>query len=359
MIYDAGTIYVQRGGLMHEILKLQQKIVPELMELLQKRYDILRTIKYNEPVGRRILASKIGIGERVVRTEISFLKKQNLISVNNPGMSVTKDGEEIIDKLKNFIREFKGLTDVEEFIEQKLNIKKVIIVPGNIDEDSTVMNELGRTAAKFMENIILDGDIVAITGGTTMKNVVDNYESSPTYQKAVVVPARGGMERNLETEANTLAANLANKLGASYKLIHVPDNLSNEALSTIINEKSIKNAIDTIRKADIIIYGVGRADEMSKRRGLSDDEISNILENGSVAEAFGYFFDKDGKVVYHTPSLGLKIEDIKNAKNIIAVAGSKLKAEAIIATQIHGKKNVLITDEGAAREMVRILKNVD
>lgn len=104
MIYDAGTIYVQRGDLMHEILKLQQKIVPELMELLQKRYDILRTIKYNEPVGRRMLAGKIGMGERVVRTEINFLKKQNLISVSNPGMSVTKDGEEIIDKLKNFIR---------------------------------------------------------------------------------------------------------------------------------------------------------------------------------------------------------------------------------------------------------------
>ncbi|MCR6699592.1 sugar-binding domain-containing protein, partial [Escherichia coli] len=77
----------------------------------------------------------------------------------------------------------------------------------------------------------------------TMKTVVDNYSYSPRYQNTVVVPARGGMERNLQTEANTLAANFADKLGASYKLIHVPDNLSNEALSTIINEKSIKNAI--------------------------------------------------------------------------------------------------------------------
>ncbi|MCR3759375.1 sugar-binding transcriptional regulator [Clostridium felsineum] len=342
---------------MHEILKLQQKIVPELMELLEKRYDILRTIKYNQPIGRRILANKIGIGERVVRTEISFLKKQNLINISNPGMSVTKDGEEIIDKLKNFIKEFKGLTEIEEIIKEKLNIKKVIIVPGDIDEDSTVMNEIGRTAAKFIQSIILDGDIVAISGGTTMKSLVDNYSYSPRYQNTVVVPARGGMERNLQTEANTLAANFADKLGASYKLIHVPDNLSNEALSTIINEKSIKNAIDTIRKADIIIYGVGRADEMSSKRGLSDEEISHILGNGSVAEAFGYYFDKEGNVVYHTPSLGLKTEDIRKAKNIVAVAGSKSKAEAIVATQISGsKRSVLITDEGTSKEIMRILK---
>lgn len=340
---------------MHEILKLQQKIVPELMNLLEKRYNILRTIYYNQPIGRRILANKLEIGERVVRTEINFLKKQNLISIGTPGMSVTKDGEEIIDKLKNFIREFKGLTDIEEIIREKLKIKKVIIVPGNIDEDETVMNELGRTAAKYIESIIEDGNVIAITGGTTMKSTIDNFKSVPNYQNAIVVPARGGMARRVETEANTLTANFAYKLGASYKLLHVPDNLSAEAMTTILNEKSIKEVIDTVRKADIIIYGIGRADEMSRRRGLSAEETKSILERGSVGEAFGYFFNSEGNVVCSTPSVGLKIEDIRSAKNIVAVAGEKLKAEAIVSTQINNNSNVLITDEGAAMEIVKIL----
>ena len=53
---------------LEDILKLQQKIVPELVELLEKRYNILRTIYYNQPIGRRILANNLGIGERIVRT---------------------------------------------------------------------------------------------------------------------------------------------------------------------------------------------------------------------------------------------------------------------------------------------------
>ncbi|EHK2348916.1 sugar-binding transcriptional regulator, partial [Clostridium perfringens] len=35
---------------MLEILKLQKIIVPEMVELLVKRYNIIRTIYYNQPI---------------------------------------------------------------------------------------------------------------------------------------------------------------------------------------------------------------------------------------------------------------------------------------------------------------------
>ena len=59
----------------------------------QKRYNVLRTIFYNQPIGRRMLASELNLGERVVRNEIDLLKSQNLIEINTPGMTVTKDGQ--------------------------------------------------------------------------------------------------------------------------------------------------------------------------------------------------------------------------------------------------------------------------
>ena len=63
---------------MQEILSLQKKIVPELVEVLDKRYSILRTIYYNQPIGRRVLANQLDLSERIVRSEINFLKSQNL-----------------------------------------------------------------------------------------------------------------------------------------------------------------------------------------------------------------------------------------------------------------------------------------
>ncbi len=341
---------------MKEVLKLQQKIIPELVELLEKRYNILRTIYYNQPVGRRVLANNLEIGERIVRTEINFLKSQNFIVINTPGMSITKEGEEIIDKLKDFIHEIKGLSDIEKTIKESLKLKNVIVVPGNLHEDKTVMNELGRTAANYLKSVIRDKSIIAITGGFTVKEVIDNVPKISNVKDVMVVPARGGLGRNVEIQANTLVSSLANKIDGNYKLLHVPENISEKAMDAMMEEKDIKNILDMVCNANVLIYGIGRADEMAVRRGLEDKKIKEINELGAVGEAFGYYFNKDGEIIYSTSKIGVKVKNISNIENLIAVAGGKNKAEAIVATQMNNHKSILITDEGAAREIINIIK---
>lgn len=341
---------------MEKVLKVQQKIVPELVELLEKRYNILRTIYYNQPVGRRVLANNLGIGERIVRTEINFLKTQGFIEINTPGMTITKEGEEIIDKLKDFIHELRGLSEIEKVIKESLKLKNVIIVPGDCDEDRTVMSELGRAAASYLKSMIKDGNTIAITGGSTIKEVIDNMPKVANLKDVLVVPARGGMGRDVETQANTLSARLANKVDGSYKLLHVPDNLSDRAMSTIIGEKDIQDILSTIYNADILIYGIGRAYKMAERRGLSEEQIDKMKSDGAVGEAFGYYFDKEGNIVYSTPSIGIKNEEIGKIETLIAVAGGSTKAEAILSTERNNRSSILITDEGAAKELMNLIK---
>lgn len=347
--------HVPGGDIMEEVLKLQKKIVPELVELLEKRYNILRTIYYNQPVGRRVLANDLGIGERIVRTEINFLKAQGFIEINTSGMTITEDGQEIIGKLKESIHELRGLSEVENTIKTNFELKKVIIVPGDCDEDRTIMNEIGRVAAKYLQSILKDGNIIAITGGSTMKQVVDNMSPINTVNDILVVPARGGMGANVETQSNTLAARLAKKVDGKYRLLHVPDNLSESAISTIIKEKSIGDVLECIYNADILIYGVGRANKMARRRGLDDTKIKEIEGKGGLGEAFGYYFDKNGNIVYATPSIGIKNSRIHKINTLIAVAGGSSKAEAILSTEINNHNSVLITDEGAAKRLLEFI----
>lgn len=344
---------------MQNILKLQQKVVPELIELLEKRYNILRTIYYNQPIGRRILANDMCIGERIVRNEINFLKSQNLIEVNASGMFVTADGEEIINKLKGFIHEIKGLSKIEKFIEQNLKLQQVIVVPGDVEIDKSVLKEIGKAAASYVMDIIKDNSIIALTGGTTVKEVVDNFPKSNKYNNILVLPARGGMARNVEIQANTLVARLADKLSGNYELLHAPDNLSNTALTTMLNEKDIKNIIDKIRSAEVLIYGIGIAEDMARRRGISEEVIKELENLGAVGEAFGHYFNELGEVIYSTPTIGVKNEDVKNTKTLIAVAAGKNKARAIIATEINRSSTVLIIDEAAAEEIINIIEKTE
>lgn len=341
---------------MKEIIKLQKKIVPEITELLEKRYTILKSIYYGQPVGRRTISEELNIGERIVRAEVNFLKDQGLIEIKPDGMLTTKQGEEILEKLKKFIFELRGLSDFERFIKEKMGVKEVIIVPGEIEKDVVATSDMGRAAAEYVKNVLKDGDIVAVTGGRTIKSVVDNFPRVTGMKNVVVVPARGGIGRNVETQANTLAAKLAEGLGASYKLLQVLDTFSKKAMAAIVKEKEVKEVLDMLEKTDLLIYGIGRMQTMAARRGLSEDEIQKLVNIGAVGEAFGYYFDKNGKIVHSTTTVGINYEEVKRIKNQVAVAGGSIKAEAILSVIKNNSNAVLVTDEGAAKEILNLLK---
>ncbi|SHH28857.1 sugar-binding transcriptional regulator [Clostridium grantii] len=340
---------------MYEILSLQQKIMPELLEVLQKRYSILRTIYYNAPVGRRMLSNLLGMSERIVRTEINFLKKQNLIDITSEGMKVTEEGEEVVDKLKELIHDLRGLHEIEEFLEKNLNVKKVFIVPGNADDNEIVLNEIGKTAASYIKERLKDNNIIALTGGSSVKKIIDNIPHIRSKNDIMVVPARGGIGGNVDVQSNTIAAKLANKLDARYKMLHVPDNLSDSALKTIQKEKSIMEVLDLINNADILIYGIGRATKMAEKRGLGKEIVEKLEQLGAVGEAFGCYFNIEGEIIFSTPTIGIKNEQMTNVETSIAIAGGKRKAKAIIATEMYSKNSILFTDEGAAMEIMKIL----
>lgn len=338
---------------MEELLAIQQKVIPEMIELLDKRYKILKNIYYYQPIGRRALSQHLDIGERIVRTEINFFKEQGLIDINSIGMMITQEGENILKSLEKMIHSITGLSSIERKLKDYLEASRVIVVPGNIDEDDTVLREIGRIAAGYIKNLINNDSIITLTGGTSVAQVIENFPKA-ARENVLVVPARGGIGSDVETQASTLASKLALRIGGTNKILHVPDNLSPEALETMMHEPDIRNTMEMISKAHILIFGIGRADEMSKRRGHPKELTEKLLLNGAVAEAFGYYFNQKGDIVYKTPTIGLDFNDVKRIKNIVAVAGGANKAAAIIATKPHNPSFTLITDESAAKEIIRI-----
>ena len=57
---------------MRKVIDIQKKLLPDLLAIIQKRFHILRYIGAMEPVGRRNLASSLGLTERVLRSEVDF-----------------------------------------------------------------------------------------------------------------------------------------------------------------------------------------------------------------------------------------------------------------------------------------------
>ena len=107
---------------MEESISVLQQIVPDIMSVLQNRYHIMRNIQMYAPVGRRVLADKVSLSERTLRTETDFLRKQGLLSSSKNGMELTEEGEDIFRQLEKFMRlllnmkcERKGVSGLSEY----------------------------------------------------------------------------------------------------------------------------------------------------------------------------------------------------------------------------------------------------
>jgi central glycolytic genes regulator len=92
---------------------------------------------------------------------------------------------------------------------------------------------------------------------------------------------------------------------------------------------------------------------MAERRKTTPEDFKKIIEEKAVAEAFGYYFDQEGKIVHKVQTVGIQLEDIDEVPNVIAVAGGASKAKAINAYMKQALDSVLVTDEGAANELIR------
>ncbi len=244
-----------------------------------------------------------------------------------------------------------GLTHIENRLREKLGINQVVIVPGDSDDNPLVKEDIGKGVAKVIKKLVKDGDVLAVTGGSTVATIAD--QMTKTSKKVTVVPGRGALGEQVEIQSNSIAAALAAKLGGSYKLLHAPDNLSKDALSSIVEDPKIASVLKAIKEANILIHGVGNAINMAQRRATSSDIVQKLKQQNAVAEAFGYYFDAQGNIVHQVESIGLKLRDLQRISTIIAVAGGKSKAKAIEAVALNHSQHILVTDEGAASEILK------
>jgi len=338
--------------IMWSLFHLQQKLIPELFETMRKRLDILQKIELYQPVGRRSLARMLNQTERILRAEVESLKDQGLIDIQPNGMSLTQEGKQIIHRLYPFMLSLNGLNEMEERLAHALRIKKAYIVMGDAKQDPQVKNEIGRVAAHYLINNKIEHDRIAVTGGSTLAAMAAMMYSEQSHPDLMLLPARGGLGELVDTQANSIAAQLAMKLGGNYLLLQVPDHLSEEAYQSLIEEPYIHERVKQIRSARMIFHGIGNAVTMAKQRGASDEVLNLLFERKAVSEAFGAYFDEDGKLVYQMPTIGLRLEDLTD-KICIALAGGSNKATAIRSLAKTGLFQVLITDEGAAKEILR------
>ena len=330
------------------------RIAPDLMADIGRRAQVLSSIESMQPVGRRALAARLNLPEREVRAAAAALKEQGLITMDAAGMQLTPQSIEVLSGAHDLSRAMFGMTKLEHALSQLLGVHHVVVVSGNADSDPQVLKEVGRAAAHRVHKLLQSGMTLAVTGGRTMSELAHGIQSA-TPMNVMVVPARGGMGSSVETQANAVAEEIARRIGGHHRVMHLPDSLDASALQEMMKLPEVKETLELLQRADLVVHGVGRADSMAQRRRLSVEALETLKKHRAVCEAFGDFFDFDGKTVLQTSTVSLGIGKAYKESKMVAVAAGERKAEAIIAAARHETHDSLITDEAAAQKIVNLL----
>ena len=196
--------------------------------------------------------------------------------------------------------------------------------------------------------------IISVMGGTTL-NEVANYMDSDLgkNRELLFVPARGGLGDDPMIEANVIAQRMAQQTGGQFHGLYAPEYVHEQIYQDLLKEPEIKNTLQLVESASLILYSIGNPIEMAKRRGLNESTLQLLIDKKAVAEAFGEFIDKDGNIVYKLSNIGLQSSSLQKIEHIVTVAGGSKKANAIKSYLKTAPSHTwLVTDEAAANKIL-------
>ncbi len=250
--------------------------------------------------------------------------------------------------------------ELEQKISKEFSLKKVVIVPVIIDNQSVLLNDVGKATGNFLVEILNNNDIIGISWGTTMNHVANNL-SDNNIKNLKVVQLNGGMSHTkFSTTANRIVRKFTKSFDGEPYLMPVPAIVDNKKIAdTLLTDSKINSIFSLCKSARVALFGIGcpsRESVLYKAGYFKDDNsFQRLLDQGAVGDICSRYFDIKGNICDKTlneRTIGMSLNDLKSAEYSVGVAIGKEKVKPIIGALNGGYINTLITDENTAQKVL-------
>jgi deoxyribonucleoside regulator len=268
------------------------------------------------------------------------------------------------------------LHNLSREIRRELNLEDLVLVPGrnfeNLGADETlndVVAEIAKAAADYLDQLLTDSDILAVSGGRTfMRNVVRYLKPTRPLPHLRVVSTIGFVEpRTSPGDANLVAYDIAKAYCASHTWYPIPSfihaNIPGVSPEALIEENSRfsipREAIELSEKASVVMMGLWPPhtnDEVVVRGILGREHINAIEPFHPAVDINHWVFDAEGRCInemmdpppyyltgFPIPRLKEKIR-AEGTKAILVAGAGPSYVPAIRAALKAGIANILVTD---------------
>jgi len=256
------------------------------------------------------------------------------------------------------------LLDLEAKLKNAFNLKDVVSVnTSNIEANYSIKNLVSIEAANYLMDILKDGDMLGISWGSTICQVVNNFSGNKKI-KVDVIQLNGNLSNiPIELNSSDLVRRMKDMFTGSYYFINSEAIVDNQETKNLLVENIVlKKTILLFNNINIALIGIGAFNKKSIQdlyiNYMKNDEIMELLNKNIVGETCFNFFDSNGNIIdieLNKRTITINKNSLKNINNKIMVASGVEKTEAIIGALKAKIINTLITD---SLTLENILKNL-
>ncbi|MFW5943464.1 MAG: sugar-binding transcriptional regulator [Chloroflexota bacterium] len=251
---------------------------------------------------------------------------------------------------------------MEARLQETFGLQQVRVLAQPPADYELMLQRLGALGAQQLQEYLDDSMCVGLSWGTAVHAVVEAMPDTP-LQNATVVQIIGALGYgDPMVDGPELARWLAQKLSASYRYLHAPLIVQDEALArSLKQERSIAATLQRAGAVDVALVGIGSLDVATsslQRAGYLDESTLRALQaRGARGDILARPIDAAGRPLdldLARRTIGLDLETLRAIPAVIAVAGGAAKAPAILAALRGRYPDVLVTDATTATTVIEM-----
>ncbi|MCP1386934.1 sugar-binding transcriptional regulator [Corynebacterium sp. TA-R-1] len=317
----------------------------------QRDADALDAAKlyYREDLSQAEVAARMGLSRPTVAKLLQLARDREfvVIEIRDPREAGADLSAQLIDRFN-------------------LQGARVVYPPRNDDSffgteaAQAVLQEIGRTGARYLEEIVEDGMSIGIAWGKTLRSVAKHLRPTTTRAREVV-QLKGGSSRSGVTTHNFDAIHqFCNAFNAPARMLPLPVIFDKVETKQIVEQDSyIAEVLQHGRETDLVVFTVGSAKKESLVMNLgylSDDMVEELL-GVAVGDACSRFFTHDGEIAaprVNDLTVGISLDELRTRPRRLLVAGGLYKAEAIETALWMGLATDLVVDQPTAELVLEL-----
>lgn len=252
--------------------------------------------------------------------------------------------------------------DLEAALRERFGLQEANVLIRDSRSYTRMLSGLGDLGARMLERRASNGFTLGVSWGTAIYEVASALRP-PFLPGTLVLQLLGALGTpDPQIDGGELAQSFARRFGGRYRILPAPAIVDSPRVrNALMRDRPVREVLDLAREVECAVVGIGTTDpgmsSLVRAQYLTKAELREVADAGAVGDICAIHFDVRGKILdipIAKRVVGIEPKDLRRIPFKIGVAGGKTKAPAILGGLRSGLVDSLVTDDEAAREVLKL-----